>query len=85
MYNNNSSMFNIEEVNTVINFIRKLLQSNVANGNSISQSDIGVTSPYKLQCKRIATACRKNKFDGITIGSAEIFQGHEKPVMIMKN
>lgn len=73
----------MEEVNTVVNYIRKLLGSNFANGRSILQSDIGVTSPYKLQCKQIARACQKNKFDGITIGTAEVFQGHEKPVMIV--
>lgn len=70
----NCSMFNIEETNTVINYISKLLANNAANEKPISQSDIGVTSPYKLQCKHIARACLKNGFDGVTIGSAEVQQ-----------
>lgn len=49
----------------------------------VTQSDIGVVTPYKLQCKVIARECRKNGFENITIGTAEVFQGQEKPIMIV--
>lgn len=45
--------------------------------------DIGVVTPYRLQCRRIAQACRVNRFDDITVGTAEVFQGREKPIMIV--
>lgn len=67
----------------VIDFIKKLLENCNANGKLLLQKDIGVVSPYKLQCKEITRACRKNNYNEITIGTAEIFQGQEKPVMIV--
>lgn len=49
----------------------------------ISQTDIGVVTPYKAQCRQITQSCRVLKFNKITIGTAEIFQGQEKPIMIV--
>lgn len=46
-------------------------------------ADIGVVSPYKLQCKIIDKLCRRMGFNGITVGTAEVYQGQEKPVMIV--
>lgn len=57
--------------------IKKLVQRGVA------PSDIGIVSPYKLQCKKIRQKCDKNRFNDITIGTAEVFQGQERKVMIM--
>lgn len=53
------------------------------NGKWISPSEIGIVSPYKLQCKHIAQAIRKNALGDITVGTAEVFQGQEKPIMIV--
>lgn len=58
-------------------FITKL----VAHG--IAQSSIGVVTPYKLQCKKIRQKCDRKNYKDITIGSAEVFQGQERKVMIM--
>lgn len=78
------SLFNIKEVNAVMDYIKLLLNKDKNNnGKSISQFDIGVVSPYKLQCKEISRACRQNDYNDITIGTAEIFQGQEKPVIIV--
>lgn len=76
-------MYNKTEVNTVVGVIKNLLHNGYKNGETVKQSDIGIVSPYKLQCKEISRACRQNNFRDITIGSAEIFQGQEKPVMII--
>lgn len=74
----NSSSFNMEEINAVMDFIRMLL-----NKDGIAQSDIGIVTPYKLQCKIIKQNCDKNNYKEIRIGSAEVFQGQEKKVMIV--
>lgn len=68
----------MEEVNAVMEFVNMLL-----NTDTITQSDIGIVSPYKLQCKIIKQHCQKNNYKEIMIGSAEVFQGQEKPVMIV--
>lgn len=73
------SSYNDDEVNQVMIFLNNLL-----NGSEVLEGyDIGVVSPYKLQCKKIENACRKNGLMGITIGSSEIFQGQERKVMIL--
>lgn len=73
----------MKEVNVVIDCIKKLLSNVNKTKRTLSQSDIGVVTPYKLQCKVIAQACRRNGFNDITIGTAEVFQGQERPVMIV--
>lgn len=70
----------MEEVNTVIEFIEKLLLSKECR---IDESDIGVVSPYKLQCKMIRQQCEKRGYEDIIIGTAEVFQGQERKVMII--
>lgn len=50
---------------------------------TVTQSDIGIVSPYNLQCKKLKQNCKKNGYDDIVIGSAEVFQGQEKSVMIV--
>lgn len=49
----------------------------------ITLNDIGIISPYKKQCKKIRAACRNHYWDGIQIGSVEVFQGKEKPIIIV--
>ncbi|XP_031638515.1 putative helicase mov-10-B.1 [Contarinia nasturtii] len=79
----NKSLFNIMEVMAVIDFIKNLLSPSYNHFMKISQSDIGVVTPYKMQRRKIAQACHRLGFDDITIGTAEAFQGQEKPVMIV--
>lgn len=76
-------MFNMKEVNVVIDYIKRLLTPDTISKRTIVQSDIGVVTPYKLQCKIIARECRKNGYGGVTVGTTEIFQGQERPVMIV--
>lgn len=72
----------MEEVNAVLMFIEKLLKP---QKYEITQSDIGVVSPYKLQCKIIRRLCEKKGFKSITIGSTETFQGQERKVIIISS
>lgn len=77
------SLFNAKEADAVIEFIKTLLKNDGISRVPLKQSDIGVVTPYKLQCKVIGRACRQNGFDDVTIGTAEVFQGQERPVMIV--
>lgn len=72
----------MKEVHAVIDQIRELVDSK-PNNRQIKYSDIGVVTPYKLQCRIISRLCNRLSFSGITIGTAEIFQGQEKPIMIL--
>lgn len=70
----------MDEVNKVMNFISILLRQ---KEYGIEASDIGIVSPYKLQCKIFRQKCDKEGFEEITIGTAEVFQGQERKVMIV--
>lgn len=74
-------MFNTKEIAVVVDYIKKVLKLGKHHG--IFQSDIGVVTPYKTQSLKITNACKISKLDAITIGTAEVFQGQEKPVMII--
>lgn len=78
-------MFNNKEIGEVINYINKLLTP-IGRPHQIvhvEQSDIGIVTPYKMQCKKISQACRNRNWNKITIGTSEVFQGKEKPIMIV--
>lgn len=73
----------MNEVKVVTDYIEKLLNTKLKNGKMISQSDIGIVTPYKMQRRCIAQACHRHNLNDITIGTAEVFQGQEKPIMIV--
>lgn len=77
------SLFNMKEVDIVIDYIKKLLTQCTGRGQPIEESDIGVVTPYKLQSKMISRKARLHSFNGVTVGTAEVFQGQERPVMII--
>lgn len=77
------SLFNINEVFAVIEFIQKLMSTSYSHFMKISQSDIGVVTPYKMQRRKIAQACLRSGYGEITVGTAEAFQGQEKAVIIV--
>lgn len=72
----------MEEAKAVIEEIKKIMGS-CPKGREIKCSDIGIVTPYKLQCKIIKRLCIGLGFSDINIGTAEVFQGREKPVMIL--
>lgn len=79
---NSSSFYNLVEVTAVMGYVDKILNGNW-NGRKIHLSDIGIVSPYRGQCNIIRTQCQNKGFGGITVGTAEVFQGQERPVMII--
>lgn len=48
---------------------------------------IGIISPYRAQCRMLEVACQQNKIvtgtSGVAIGTAEQFQGQERPIIII--
>lgn len=72
------SSYNVEEIVEVMAYVRTLLNNN----NQLKQSDIGVISPYRLQCEFIQLTCKQQSFHDITVGTAEKFQGQERKVII---
>lgn len=82
MTENNSSSFNMKEAYAVIEQIKELVRPD-ADHRKVQFSDIGIVTPYKLQCKIIGKLCDRLEYSGVTIGTAEVFQGQEKPIMIL--
>lgn len=63
-----------------MDFIDVILQT---NSSKVMPSEIGIVSPYKLQCKKIRNACEAKGLDSITVGTSEVFQGQERKVIIV--
>lgn len=45
-------------------------------------NDVGVISPYKLQCAHIKRNLHDKNIKGVEVGTVELFQGREKPIII---
>lgn len=67
----------------MLDCIEELLSKLKVNGKILLQSDIGVLSPYSQQCSEIRDSLCKRGYKEITVGSAEIFQGQQRPVVIV--
>lgn len=80
---NESSFVNMEEADAVVGYIVRLSRVMLKNGHQLTQQDIGVVTPYSKQVQLIRDECSKKGFSEIMIGSAEVFQGQEKPIMII--
>lgn len=77
-----TSFYNEMEVDNVITWIQKLIKTKL-NGKPISRREIGVITPYTAQCKRIREDLYNNGVEDITVGTAEVFQGQERRVIII--
>lgn len=79
------SWYNNKEIEEIINVIKRLLPPKAAKEGlrSITQSDIGVVTPYRKQRFKLSQRLRYLNFDEVTVGTAEVFQGKERPVMII--
>lgn len=53
------------------------------NSEPLKKSDVGVLTPYSQQCHEIRKKLGERGFDEITVGSAELYQGQQRPVIIV--
>lgn len=75
------SLLNKDEALVVMDYIEKLLKGD--NGKrAIKETDIGVVTPYRSQCQHIIDCCKAAGLPEITVGTSEVFQGKEKPIII---
>lgn len=66
----------------MIQWIEKLCNTEWKK-KKIAPSDIGVVSPYKKQCDLIRNELINNNFGDVTVGTAEVYQGKEKQIIII--
>ena len=71
------SFFNPEEVVTVLEYIKLLLEDSELE---VREEEVGVISPYRRQCQKIRMKLGENE---ITVGTTEEFQGQERRVVIL--
>ncbi|CAL4141105.1 unnamed protein product, partial [Meganyctiphanes norvegica] len=80
------SFFNAYEVSTVLDYVSKLLDT---RSPKLQPRDIGIVTPYRRQVEKIRRQLEKQYknskilINNIKVGSAEEFQGDERPVMII--
>lgn len=77
------SYYNENEVDHVLEYVQELNAKLKISNKNINQSDIGILTPYNEQCYRIRQDLSSYGYDKITVGSAEIFQGQQRPVIIV--
>lgn len=77
---NETSPYNLLEIDTAINYLNRIFKFKDRN---IRQTDIGIISPYRKQCEELTERLRKHGWPEIKIGSVEVFQGQEKPIIIV--
>ncbi|GAB4835962.1 Probable RNA helicase sde3 [Ancistrocladus abbreviatus] len=75
---NNPSWFNRIEASKVVEIIKKLMT--IAE---VSESDIGVITPYRQQVVKITKVLETLDMMDIKVGSVEQFQGQERQVIIV--
>ena len=51
--------------------------------NRLKPEDIGVITPYNKQVHKLNLALRANDLGAVKVGSTEMFQGQERPVIII--
>lgn len=75
---NNPSWFNRIEASKVVEIVKKL-----ATRGNLSDSDIGVITPYRQQVLKLKKALENIDMPDIKVGSVEQFQGQERKVIIV--
>ncbi|XP_037716828.1 uncharacterized protein LOC119551516 [Drosophila subpulchrella] len=76
------SLCNNKEIDAVMDYVKDLMYFGL-NGEKVSQTDIGIISPYKNQYQRIQEQLNMRNWSQIDCGSVELFQGKEKQVIIV--
>ncbi|XP_075170009.1 uncharacterized protein LOC142241986 [Haematobia irritans] len=76
------SLYNADEVKVVMDYIKDLMYFGI-NGKAITETDIGIISPYKKQFQRFREELNMRRWYQIETGSVETFQGKEKEIIIV--
>ncbi|NXK89922.1 SDE3 helicase, partial [Formicarius rufipectus] len=86
------SFFNTAEIEVLVNYLKKLLQSQGKRGcPTVSPKEIGIISPYRKQVEKIRKAItsldpvlrRLRDISQLKVGSVEQFQGQERRVILI--
>ncbi|XP_053355474.1 putative helicase mov-10-B.1 [Clarias gariepinus] len=85
---NSPSFFNVSEIEVLVSYLKKLLQSQGKKGlPKLSATDIGIIAPYRKQVEKMQKALRTvrelHQWKDIKVGSVEEFQGQEKMVIMV--
>ena len=72
------SFFNPEEVVTVLNYIKQLLEDPVLQ---VKEDEIGVISPYRRQCQMIRM--KLGESSEVMVGTTEEFQGQKRRIILV--
>ena len=72
------SFFNPEEVVTVVNYIKDLLEDPQLQ---VKEDEIGVISPYRRQCQKIRM--KLGESSEVMVGTTEEFQGQERRIILV--
>jgi helicase MOV-10 len=76
------STYNESQIAIVMNYIKQILSAGI-NNRKVEECHIGVITPYKKQCLKLAQRFEFNNWYDIEVGTVETFQGREKPVIII--
>ncbi|XP_064161244.1 putative helicase mov-10-B.1 isoform X1 [Anguilla rostrata] len=88
---NSPSFFNVAEIQILVDYLRKLLQTQGKKGlATLSPRDIGIIAPYRKQVEKIQKAIKSVKelkqlkdIAELKVGSVEEFQGQERMVIMV--
>ncbi|MEW5302889.1 MAG: hypothetical protein WDW36_005629 [Sanguina aurantia] len=78
---NSPSWFNVMEAKLVLEYVLKLKAKR--GGQSVTDQDIGVITPYRKQAQRIRTLLAAKGAAQIKVGSVEEFQGQERRIIVI--
>lgn len=79
---NSTTSYNNEEAEVVVKWVKQLLDKE-CTGIEVLEQDIGIISPYIGQCELIRENLINNGRSGISVGTSEVFQGQERPIIIL--
>ncbi|KAM6981807.1 putative helicase mov-10-B.2 [Tautogolabrus adspersus] len=84
------SFFNVAEVEVLMSYVRKLLETQGKSQGTLAPRDIGIIAPYRKQVQKIRKALEKvgkdfkfKDMNGLKVGSVEEFQGQERKVIMV--
>lgn len=76
------SYVNSEECDKVFDIVKGLIGMYLPKvKHHITEDDIGIVTPYRGQCRALSRTLFR--FKDVFIGTAEAFQGSEKPIIII--